>query len=184
MPYALGAVKPNVKSAADYFGNKYQISVIYGVGSRETVNSDHPKGLALDFMVGDDLGKGDALAADLQANASKFGVTYLIWKQHIWNIGRASEGWRLMEDRGGVTANHFDHVHASFAAKGSVGGASILPTINIPNPIEGAQKQLEALINIGKWLADTHNWLRVGYFIAGFILILLGVILLAGKEVI
>jgi hypothetical protein len=38
----------------------------------------------------------------------------VIWQQRI-NFG---SGWQLMEDRGGVTANHYDHVHVSFGAAG------------------------------------------------------------------
>lgn len=109
--YVLGAVKPWVKTAANEIGNKYAVDTIYGVGARETANSDHPKGLALDFMVGDDRSKGDQIAADLQQNAAAYNITYIIWKQHIWNVARASEGWRPMPDRGGNTANHYDHVH-------------------------------------------------------------------------
>jgi hypothetical protein len=33
----------------------------------------------------------------------------VIWRQRI-NFG---SGWKPMEDRGGVTANHFDHTHIS-----------------------------------------------------------------------
>ena len=43
----------------------------------------------------------------------------MIWEQRI-NHG---SGWKAMEDRGGVTANHFDHVHVSF--KSGAGGGDL-----------------------------------------------------------
>lgn len=47
------------------------------------------------------------------ANAGPLKVQYVIFEQRIWNISRASEGWRWMADRGSRTANHYDHVHIS-----------------------------------------------------------------------
>ena len=41
----------------------------------------------------------------------------MIWRQRI-NFG---SGWQLMEDRGGVTANHYDHVHVSFGSSAGRG---------------------------------------------------------------
>jgi len=37
-------------------------------------------------------------------------VKYIIWRQRIWFPGGS---WKAMADRGGVTANHYDHVHIS-----------------------------------------------------------------------
>jgi hypothetical protein len=63
-----------------------------------------------------DRGTGDALAACALRNADALGITYVIWRQRI-NYG---SGWQSMEDRGGATANHMDHVHISFGS-GSAG---------------------------------------------------------------
>ncbi len=87
---------------------------MYGVAGRGGV-SDHPGGRAVDFMV--DRGTGDALAACALRNKDALGITYVIWRQRI-NFG---QGWQGMEDRGGVTANHFDHVHVSFSGSGAKG---------------------------------------------------------------
>lgn len=73
--------------------------------------SEHSTGHALDIMVTG--AEGQEVADWLHANYKKLGVSQLIWEQHIWTVQRGSEGWRAMEDRGGVTANHFDHVHVS-----------------------------------------------------------------------
>lgn len=179
--YALGAVKPWVKQAANELGNHFAVDTIYGVGSRETANSDHPKGLALDFMVGNDSAKGDQIAAALQQNYAQYNVTYVIWKQRIWSVSRASEGWRPMPDRGGATANHYDHVHASFASKIVIrdtgSGGIDLPGIDIPNPIEDVKKTLDGIKTAIDFATDSHNWLRVGMFAGGVALLLVALVL-------
>ncbi|WP_238153291.1 SH3 domain-containing protein [Kribbella speibonae] len=73
--------------------------------------SEHSSGRALDIMVSGS--EGQEVADWLKANYKKLGVSQLIWEQHIWTVQRSSEGWRAMEDRGGATANHYDHVHVS-----------------------------------------------------------------------
>jgi len=83
---------------------------VLGVGSRGG-QSDHPDGYALDFMTT----SGDAIADCVIENKGDLGVEYVIWDQRI-NTG---SGWESMEDRGGATANHEDHVHISFARGGS-----------------------------------------------------------------
>jgi hypothetical protein len=110
----LGAVKPHVRAAARLLGCRFGEPTMYGVAGRGGT-SDHPTGLAVDFMV--DRATGDRLAACALENRGALGITYVIWRQRI-NFG---SGWQPMEDRGGITANHFDHVHVSFAR--SAGGA-------------------------------------------------------------
>jgi hypothetical protein len=113
----LGAVKPHVRAAAQFLGCRFGEPTMYGVAGRAGT-SDHPSGKAVDFMV--DPATGDRLAACALKNRAALGITYVIWQQRI-NFG---SGWQPMEDRGGVTANHFDHVHVSFgaAAGGSPNG--------------------------------------------------------------
>ena len=186
--YAVGAVKPFVQTAADEVGNRFGITTIYGVGSREIANSDHPKGLALDFMVGNDLVKGDQLAAFMQANWHVYSVQYIIWKQHIWNESRASEGWRQMPDRGSLTANHFDHVHVSFQANGRInmtGGDIGGGGINIPNPVDavkqtvdGIKGSIDAINNFGNFISNGQNWIRVGSVVGGGLLVILALVML------
>jgi hypothetical protein len=118
--YSLGAVKPWVAKAAGILGPKFGVKSILGVGARGNV-SDHPKGLALDFMCSKSA--GDSLAAYAVANHKQLNITYVIWRQRIWSINHP--GWRTMEDRGSPTANHMDHVHVSFLASptnGDFGG--------------------------------------------------------------
>ena len=109
----LGRVKSHVRTAAQVLGCRYGEPDMHGVAGRGGP-SDHPNGLALDFMV--DRATGDALADCALQNMDALGIKYVIWEQRI-NHGN---GWKAMEDRGGATANHFDHVHVSFdAARGS-----------------------------------------------------------------
>ncbi|MER6811868.1 hypothetical protein ABT299_21585 [Spirillospora sp. NPDC000708] len=80
---------------------------------------DHGDGRACDFMesTGGRMPSasaqrhGDEVAAYAVANARRLGISYVIWKQHIWNV--RGGGWRPMADRGGITQNHYDHVHIS-----------------------------------------------------------------------
>lgn len=72
---------------------------------------EHNTGKALDVMVYGDTDLGYRIAEFVQAHASELNLYDLIYRQHIWTPVRASEGWRLMPDRGSPTANHMDHVH-------------------------------------------------------------------------
>ncbi|WP_281689821.1 hypothetical protein [Pseudonocardia thermophila] len=103
----LGRVKPHVDDAARFVACLYDHREVLGVGGRGRV-SDHPRGLAVDFMTRGE--KGDRIARCLLKNQDELGVSYVIWKQRI-NYG---DGWEPMEDRGSDTENHFDHVHVSF----------------------------------------------------------------------
>jgi hypothetical protein len=56
---------------------------------------------------------GYDIKAWAQANASRLGIMYIICRQRIWDVRMGSAGWVQMEDRGSITANHYDHVHIS-----------------------------------------------------------------------
>jgi hypothetical protein len=72
----------------------------------------HGSGRALDCMISNSTVGWD-LANWLRANASRLGVSEVIYSQRIWTVQRSSDGWRWMSDRGSPTANHYDHVHVS-----------------------------------------------------------------------
>ncbi|POM25869.1 hypothetical protein BTM25_02520 [Actinomadura rubteroloni] len=80
---------------------------------------DHGTGRACDFMEsgGGSMPtaarqqNGDQVAAYAISHASSLGIKYVIWRQRIYDM--RSPGWRAMENRGGITANHYDHVHIS-----------------------------------------------------------------------
>ncbi|MCO1660197.1 hypothetical protein KDL28_34570 [Pseudonocardia sp. S2-4] len=106
-----------MRAAAEFLGCQFGEPAMHGVAGRAGT-SDHPGGRAVDFMV--DRSTGDGLAQCALDNQEALGVKYVIWEQQI-NHG---SGWKQMEDRGGVTANHFDHVHISFEAGAGGGGLS------------------------------------------------------------
>lgn len=76
---------------------------------------EHCTGRALDVMV-DSHDSGESIKdwAIAQDKNDTLNVCWVIWEQQIWT---KSEGWskETMEDRGGRTANHFDHVHIFLA---------------------------------------------------------------------
>lgn len=74
-------------------------------------DGEHSQGIAIDAMVSGD--RGQQVADLVRENAAELGVNYVIYAQRIWSVDRSSEGWRAMEDRGSVTANHYDHVHVT-----------------------------------------------------------------------
>ncbi|GAA1797950.1 hypothetical protein [Nostocoides veronense] len=83
---------------------------ITNIGGYRPGGDDHGSGRAVDVMISSS-GQGDAVAAYAIANMGRLGISYVIWRQRIWLAG--SGGWRAMEDRGSITANHYDHVHIS-----------------------------------------------------------------------
>jgi uncharacterized protein YraI len=74
-------------------------------------DGEHAQGLAIDIMVSGE--RGWQVAEFVRANYQELGVNYVMYAQRIWSVDRASEGWRYVEDRGSVTANHYDHVHVT-----------------------------------------------------------------------
>jgi uncharacterized protein YraI len=82
-------------------------------GYRPGDPGDHGSGRAVDIMVSGN--PGWDIARYVQAHARELYVTYVIYEQHIWLAGNPTSQWRLMEDRGSRTANHYDHVHVSVA---------------------------------------------------------------------
>lgn len=71
-----------------------EIKTVLGAGSRsDNPTSCHPRGLAIDFMVGNNKALGDRLYAYVIARRSALGATPVV----LWQV-----------------ENHFDHVHVSF----------------------------------------------------------------------
>ncbi|WP_369786486.1 hypothetical protein [Saccharomonospora xinjiangensis] len=109
----LEGTEPHVAQVGHHVLTQFAVDSVGGRASRANA-SNHPAGLALDFMVSPEV--GDALAEYVVAHQAEFGVTYVIWEQRI----NSGSGWSVMEDRGSPTANHMDHVHVSFAAGADV----------------------------------------------------------------
>lgn len=101
-------VSPNIKKVHAAVCANFPEITSYG-----TFRSDgeHAQGIAIDIMVSGD--RGWQVAEFIRANYGALGVSYVIYSQRIWSVDRAGEGWRGMEDRGSITANHYDHVHVT-----------------------------------------------------------------------
>lgn len=113
-PAELDGAQPHVAQAGHHLAKRFDVDLVFGRHGRAGP-SDHPPGLALDFMV--DRKTGDRLADYVLAHRGDLAATYVIWRQQINN----GSGWRPMEDRGNDTANHEDHVHVSFETEGGGG---------------------------------------------------------------
>ena len=86
----MGGLVPNARTLAAYIIATYPgVRSIGGV--RADPIPDHPSGHAIDIMIGSDMGLGDAINADVQGKAGRFGVSYTLWR----------------------VASHFDHVHVT-----------------------------------------------------------------------
>lgn len=91
---------------------------MFRAGDDDGTGHGHNTGMSVDFMVPVGSAKGDELAEYITKNMKELGVYYVIWKQRFYmpqhNVYGPANTWNLMLDRGGVTANHYDHVHVSF----------------------------------------------------------------------
>ncbi|MGV3562892.1 MAG: hypothetical protein ACO1ON_06375 [Nocardioides sp.] len=101
-------VSPNIAAVHRAVCANFPSITTYG-----TLRSDgeHAQGIAVDIMVSGDLAW--QVAEFVRANYADLGVSYVIHARNIWSVERSGEGWRGMEDRGSVTANHYDHVHVT-----------------------------------------------------------------------
>lgn len=100
---------------------KEEIAAKYGITEfslyRPGDSGDHGKGLAADFIVGDNTELGNQVAADVTSNMTERGISYVIWQQQFYapfeSVYGPANTWNQMPDRGSVTENHYDHVHVS-----------------------------------------------------------------------
>ncbi|MCT7656946.1 glycoside hydrolase [Mycobacterium deserti] len=80
----------------------------------------HPEGLAIDVMIpnhGSEEGieLGNQIAGMALANAKRWGVIHVIWRQGFYP-GVGAPSWTA--DYGNETANHFDHIHIATTGGG------------------------------------------------------------------
>ena len=88
-----------------------EITTIYGY--REDPLKWHPNGLAIDVMIpnyhsAEGIELGNQIAGYALANAKRWGVLHVIWRQGLYP-GIGAPSWTA--DYGNETANHYDHVH-------------------------------------------------------------------------
>lgn len=95
---AISALFPEIKSIGGY---------------RQDPLKWHPNGLAIDVMIpnhGSEAGiaLGNQIAGYALANAERWGVIHVIWRQGFYP-GVGAPSWTA--DYGSETLNHFDHIH-------------------------------------------------------------------------
>ncbi|HET7667296.1 MAG TPA: glycoside hydrolase [Mycobacterium sp.] len=89
-------------------------------GYRQDPLKWHPNGLALDVMIpnyhsDEGIALGNQIAGYALANAKRWGVLHVIWRQGFYP-GIGAPSWTA--DYGNETANHFDHVHIATSGGG------------------------------------------------------------------
>lgn len=177
----LPGVKPWVQSAADEISERFSPLTQLGVGLRaDNPSSDHPKGLAIDNMVGNDRAKGDAIASYAVANASRLGITYVIWYARIWEPGK---GWQSYSHPSGGTSRtqlHMDHVHISFLANFTPGTGSPVENsvsgFGIPNPVSGLSQLVSSVKAVVDFLTNPTTYVRAAMLVGGIILVIVGLL--------
>ena len=117
---AMNGLTPHTKKMKVALAKKFGITSfsLFRAGDDDGTGHGHNSGMAVDFMVPVNSAQGDQLAEYLTKHMDELGVYYIIWKQRFYmpqqNIYGPANTWNLMPNRGGVTANHYDHVHVSF----------------------------------------------------------------------
>lgn len=102
-----------------------QIKTVYGY--RQDPLPWHPNGLAIDVMIPnhespEGIELGNQIAGYALANAKRWGINHVIWRQKIYpGVGAGS--WTA--DLGSETANHYDHVHIATDGGGYPTGREI-----------------------------------------------------------
>jgi hypothetical protein len=113
-------ITPRMREVRDEIDRRFGPFLAIGC-YRAGGDGEHPLGRACDFMLSSGgvmptasaVQHGYDIAAWAQANAARLGIMYIIYRQRIFDVRMASSGWVPMEDRGSITANHYDHVHIS-----------------------------------------------------------------------
>jgi hypothetical protein len=102
-----------------------QIKTIYGY--RQDPLPWHPNGLAIDVMIPnhdspESIELGNQIAGYALANAKRWGVNHVIWRQRLYP-GVGAPSWTA--NYGNETLNHYDHVHIATDGGGYPSGHEI-----------------------------------------------------------
>jgi hypothetical protein len=119
LPQGADNITPRMRLVKQLIAERF--GVPYGIGCYRAIQDggEHPLGRACDFMLsrggalpsGAELKRGEEIANWAIKNAKRLGIMYIIYRQRIWHARTGT--WRTMTDRGGTTANHYDHPHIS-----------------------------------------------------------------------
>ena len=117
------------------------------LGVRPGDPRDHGTGRAVDVMIpnyGSPTGValGTEVAEWARANATALGVTYIIWREHLWSATRADEGWRPCGTQASCytgpnpSASHRDHVHISVHGNQGTGTTNSTSSGSVVLPVD------------------------------------------------
>ncbi|TMR21823.1 hypothetical protein ETD85_50395 [Nonomuraea zeae] len=119
LPEGSDNITPRMRLVKQLIKDRFEVP--FGIGCYRAIQDggEHPLGRACDFMLsrggalpsGAELKRGEEIANWAIKNAKRLGIMYIIYRQRIWHAGTGA--WRTMSDRGGTTANHYDHPHIS-----------------------------------------------------------------------
>jgi len=119
LPSGSDNITPRTRLVRNLINERFPTGFPTGCFRADGGGGEHPLGRACDFMLSsggamptpEKVALGNEIAEFLIKNGGRLGVKYVIYRQRIYNM--STPGWRPMEDRGSITANHFDHVHVS-----------------------------------------------------------------------
>ncbi|WP_240197491.1 coiled-coil domain-containing protein [Nonomuraea lactucae] len=119
LPEGSDHITPRMRLVKSLVAERFDVP--YGIGCYRAIQDggEHPLGRACDFMLSRggampsaaEVRRGDEIAAWAIKNAKRLAIMYIIYRQRIWHARTGT--WRVMSDRGGATANHYDHPHIS-----------------------------------------------------------------------
>lgn len=102
----------------------------------------------------------DRVAQFVMDHYEEYGLWYVIRRQQIWNP-QIADYWRDMADRGGDTANHFDHDHVSFLEDWDGSVPAPTPT---PVPKPAAKEEITMFVFDGPPERGGGTWKSDGVF--------------------
>ena len=119
---AEAGLKPNaIAGGRAIYAHAPWLKTMYGMGSRPIGTSDHPRGLAIDFMIpswSSQAGnaRGWELARWIAANSDGLKVKYIIWDVKKFNpsVSREWRPYTYPMGNSNPTVAHRDHIHVSF----------------------------------------------------------------------
>ncbi|MEU4550031.1 coiled-coil domain-containing protein [Nonomuraea dietziae] len=119
LPSGPDNITPRMRLVRNLIAERF--GVPYGIGCYRAIQDggEHPLGRACDFMLSRggampsaaEVRRGNEISAWAIKNAQRLGIMYIIYRQRIWHARTGA--WKVMSNRGGTTANHYDHPHIS-----------------------------------------------------------------------
>lgn len=117
------------------------------LGVRPGDPRDHGTGRAVDVMIPnyasqEGIALGTEIASWARTNAASLGVTYVIWREHLWSTARADQGWRRCGTDASCytgpdpSAAHRDHVHISVHGNQGTGTTSATAVGKVVLPVD------------------------------------------------